>query len=174
MPVRKLSFRLKDGRPVTIRRLRDDDLDGLVAMFASLSKEALQFGLPPYDRPRLERWVTGLGGGVILLALDGTNVIGVAMVFGRVMSRLRGVGEFVIYVHQDYQHQGLGTFLTKTVLEEAKKKGFHRVGLEVVADNTAAVKAYKRAGFAIEGRLRDAFFGDDGVYHEQLVMAIIL
>ena len=159
---------------VTVREFRPDDFDDMLGMFQTLSEEALRFGLPPYDRPRLERWVTGLGGGILLLAITQAKVVGVAMVFGRGLPGLRGVGEFVIYLHQDYHGQGLGTFLTKEILKEAKSRGFHRVGLEVVADNAAAVKAYERAGFLREGRLKDAFFGDDGRYHDQLVMGIIL
>jgi RimJ/RimL family protein N-acetyltransferase len=122
----------------------------------------------------LERWVTGLGGGVLLVAFHGAKIVGVAMVYGRPVARLRGIGELVIYIHQDYHGQGLGTFLTQTVLQDAKSRGFHRVSLGVVADNTPAVKVYERVGFQREGRLRDAFLGDDGKYHDQLVMGLIL
>ena len=115
-----------------------------------------------------------MGGGLLLLGLDRDKVVAASMVYGQARSRLRGVGVLVIYVHQDYQRQGLGTFLTRALLEGAKARGFHRVGLEVVADNAGAVKAYERAGFTVEGRLKDAFFGDDGRYHDQLVMGVIL
>lgn len=169
-----MDFQLKDGRVVTVRAFKPEDFDSMLAMFESLSKEALEFGLPPYDRPRLERWVSGLEGGILLLALDGAKVVGVAMIFGRALSRLKGVGEFVIYIHQDYQGKGLGTFIAKHILQGAKGKGFHRVGLEVVADNAAAIKVYERTGFLREGRLRDAFLSDDGRYRDQLIMGIIL
>jgi RimJ/RimL family protein N-acetyltransferase len=122
----------------------------------------------------LERWISGLGGGILLLAFDRDKVVAVAMIYGRDLTRLKGIGELVIYVHQDYQGQGLGSFLTQELLRGARSRGFHRVGLEVVADNMRAVRVYERAGFATEGRLRDAFFGDDERYHDQLVMGIIL
>jgi len=146
----------------------------MLAMFQSLSAEALRFGLPPYDRARLERWVSGLEGGILLLTFDGRNVVGVAMIYGRGHTRLRGIGEFVIYIHQDYHGKGLGTFLAKTILQEAKGKGFHRITLEVVADNTGAIKSYERAGFLHEGQMKDGFLDDDGKYHDQLIMGIIL
>jgi hypothetical protein len=38
---------LKDGREVTVRSLALDDKERLVEMFASLSDEALKWGLPP-------------------------------------------------------------------------------------------------------------------------------
>ena len=168
------NFKMKDGRVVTVRSYKSDDFEAMVSMFQHLSEEALRYGLPPYDRPRVERWVSGLSGGVILLALDGGRVIGVAVIFGRSNPRLRGVGEFFTYIHQDYHGKGLGTFLARTILEEVKRKGFHRVTLQVVADNAGAVKAYERAGFVHEGRLKEVFFDDDGRYHDELVMGIIL
>jgi RimJ/RimL family protein N-acetyltransferase len=110
----------------------------------------------------------------MLLALDRDRVVGMVTILGPQHARLKGVGEFATYIHQDYHGKGLGTFITKTILEEAKRKGFHRVTLRVVADNIPAIKAYERAGFVQEGRLKDAFLDDDGKYHDDLVMGIIL
>jgi len=169
-----MDYRLKDGRVVTVRPFKPGDFEAMLAMFQSLSAEALRFGLPPYDRARLERWISGLEGGILLLAFDGRNVVGVVMIFGRGRARFRGIGEFVTYIHQDFQSEGLGTFLARTILQEAKAKGFHRVSLEVVADNTGAIKAYERAGFLHEGRMKDGFLDDNGKYHDQLIMGIIL
>jgi len=169
-----MDFALKDGRIVTVRSYRTADFEAMVSMFQQLSAEALRYGLPPYDRTRLERWVSGFDSGILLLALVRETVVGAARIIGPWHARLKGVGEFVIYVHQDYHGKGLGTLLTKTILEEARRKGFHRVTLQVVADNVPAIKAYERAGFVQEGRLRDAFLDDDSKYHDQLVMGVIL
>jgi len=169
-----MEFRLKDGRAVTVRSFEPKDFEAMLAMFESLSAEALRYGLPPYDRARLGRWVSGLEGGVLLLAFDGRKAVGVAMIYGRGRTRFKGIGEFVTYIHQDYHAKGLGTFLARTILHEAKGKGFHRVTLEVVADNAGAIKAYERAGFLHEGRMKEAFLDDDGKYHDQLIMGIIL
>jgi RimJ/RimL family protein N-acetyltransferase len=88
--------------------------------------------------------------------------------------RLKGSGEFFTYLHQNYLGQGLGTFMTRTILDEAKRRGFHRIELKVVADNSRAIRAYEHAGFVQEGMLKDAYFGVDGAYHDQLVMGIVL
>ena len=169
-----MDFQLKDGKVVSIRSFRPEDFETMLAMFQSLSAEALRYGNPPYDRARLESWVSGLEGGILLLAFDGEKVVGVAMVFGRGRTRFRGIGEFVSYIHQDYHSKGLGTFLAKTILQEAKAKGFRRVNLQVVADNTGAIKVYERTGFLHEGRMTAAFLGDDGDYHDKLVMGVLL
>jgi RimJ/RimL family protein N-acetyltransferase len=165
---------MKDGRPVIIRSYAPGDFESIVSMFQQLSEEALRYGLPPYDRTRLERWVSAVDGGILLLVLDGATVVGVATIWGRQNPRLRGMGQFAAYIHQDYHGKGLGTFLTKTILKEAKNKGFHRIMLEVVAENIPAMRAYESAGFIHEGRLKEAFADDNGKYHDQLVMGIIL
>ncbi len=169
-----MSFHLKDNRIVTVRPYKYDDFESVVSMFQQLSREALRYVLPPYDRPWLQRKVSGLDGGIMLLVLDRERLVGVAAISALSNPRRRGVGDFVTHIHQDYHGKGLGTFLTKTVLEEARRKGFHRITLQVVADNVGAIKAYERAGFLHEGRLKDAFLDEDGKYHDELVMGVIL
>lgn len=169
-----MDFTMKDGRIVTVRPYKSDDFEAMVSMFQKLSKEALRYGLPPYDRTRLQHWVPTIDDRILLLVLDGENVVGAATLWASGNPRLKGIGEFATYIHQDYHGRGLGTFVTRTILEEAKRKGFHRVTLHVVAYNAPAIKAYERAGFVHEGRLKDAFLDDDGKYHAQLVMGIIL
>ena len=164
---------LKDGRQVSIRPYEANDFEKLVSMFASLSREALRYGSPPYDRARLGLWID-MKRNLLLLALDEERVIGVAAVAGSMRPRLKGVGDFATYVHQDYQKKGLGTEMTRLVLDQAKRGGFHRISLQVVVENVAAVKVYEKAGFRHEGRMKDACFGEDQHYHDVLIMGTIL
>jgi RimJ/RimL family protein N-acetyltransferase len=46
--------------------------------------------------------------------------------------------------------------------------------LTVVADNKPAINLYKKFGFKIEGVKRDVYFGEDGKYHDEIVMGLIL
>jgi RimJ/RimL family protein N-acetyltransferase len=46
--------------------------------------------------------------------------------------------------------------------------------LTVVAENARAVRLYEKFGFKVEGVLKDAYFGEDGKYHDELAMALIL
>jgi len=169
-----MDFTMKDGRTLTVRSYKSDDFEAMVSMFQRLSKEALRYGNPPFDRTRLQRWASAIDGGILFLVLDGENVVAAATVWTSWNPRLKGIGEYATYIHQDYQGRGLGTFLTRTILQEAKRKGFHRVTLQVVADNVLGIKAYENAGFVHEGHLKDAFLDDDGRYHDKLVMGVIL
>lgn len=163
---------LKDGREVSVRPYEAGDFEKFVSMFASLSREALRYASPPYDCARLGLWID-MKRNLLLLALDGERVIGVVSVAGSTRPRLKGVGDFATYVHQDYQNKGLGSKMTRLVLDHAKQKGFHRISLQVVAENVAAIKVYEKAGFRHEGRMKDACFGEDQDYHDVLIMGIV-
>ena len=70
---------LKDGREVVVRRFIEGDKDGVAEMMASLSDEALRWGMPPYTRDRLERgWFSGMENVTALVAVDGGRFAGYA------------------------------------------------------------------------------------------------
>jgi len=168
-------FELKSGKLLSTRAFESDDLDNLVTFFEELRGDSMRFAIPQYyDRARLERLTANLHRDLILLALDGVRIVGVAAIYGSSLPWLKGHGEFMTYIREGYQNQGLGTYLTRSILEKAKRKGYHKVTLEVVAENLSAIKAYKKAGFVVEGRLREDHFGDDESYHDVLIMGIIL
>jgi RimJ/RimL family protein N-acetyltransferase len=151
---------------------RPEDKEALVAMYASMSPEAIKWGLPPYDRARIERMTSDLTNNVTLLARAEERVAGHLQLYTLPFSRRKGVAELFIYLHQDFQNVGLGTIMTKRALELAKDRGFHRIGLTVIADNHRAIKLYEKVGFKKEGVARDAFYGDDHRYHDEVQMGI--
>ncbi len=51
--------------------------------------------------------------------------------------------------------------------------GLHRIFLTASSDNPGALKAYERAGFKIEGLMREAFFRNNK-YSDKVIMGIIL
>ena len=67
--------------------------------------------------------------------------------------------------------QGLGTEAIRLALGWGfDHLDLHRVSLTVLANNSRAIAAYTRCGFAVEGRLRDTL-PRDGVWHDDLTMA---
>lgn len=74
---------------------------------------------------------------------------------------------------RDAWGRGLGTEATRLMLGHAfERLGLHRVGLSVFAFNTRAVRAYEKAGFRVEGRLRDAIHRD-GRYWDEVQMGAL-
>lgn len=55
-----------------------------------------------------------------------------------------------------------------------KKLKINRLQLTVIVENKRAIKAYKKAGFKLEGRLREQVLSRvDGKYHDEYVMSIL-
>jgi len=42
----------------------------------------------------------------------------------------------------------------------------------VIADNKIAVHLYKKCGFNVEGVMKESYLGEDGKYHDELVMGL--
>ena len=166
---------LKDGRRVAIRPYKPEDKERLVFFYANLSPEALKWGLPPYDRERIERWTSNLAHRTILLSFHQDRTVGHGHVFQQSWNeRLKGNGELIIYLHQDFQGVGLGTAMMLEIIGLSRKKGLHRLVLSVVADNRNAIKLYEKVGFQHEGLRREDYLGEDGKYHDVVEMGLLL
>jgi RimJ/RimL family protein N-acetyltransferase len=77
-----------------------------------------------------------------------------------------------ISLRQDKWGQGFGQDTVRTLVRYAfEKMNFRKVSLEVLAEDERAVGAYRRAGFAEEGRLR-AHNWHAGRYQDVLRMAV--
>jgi RimJ/RimL family protein N-acetyltransferase len=69
--------------------------------------------------------------------------------------------------------QGYGTEATELMLALAFERfGLHRVGLSVFAFNERAIRAYQKAGFRIEGRLRQSILRD-GRHWDEIHMGVL-
>jgi RimJ/RimL family protein N-acetyltransferase len=69
--------------------------------------------------------------------------------------------------------RGLGTEATELMLAHAfDRLGLHRVGLSVFAFNTRALRAYDKAGFRVEGRVREAI-RRDGRHWDEIQMGVL-
>jgi RimJ/RimL family protein N-acetyltransferase len=166
---------LKDGSRVLISKYKVEDFEKLVEMYASLDKEALKWGLPPYDRERITRWIQDLENNIILVARLHDKIIGhcgVHIVLHHI--QYKGKSDFGIYVHQDYQDKGLGTIMTSMAISLARERGLHRIELSVVADNKKAIHVYEKVGFKIEGIQKEAYYGEEGKYHDITIMGLLL
>jgi RimJ/RimL family protein N-acetyltransferase len=74
---------------------------------------------------------------------------------------------------KDAWGQGFGTEATRLMLEHAfERLHLHRIGLSVFAFNERAIRSYRRAGFVIEGRAREAI-RRDGRWWDEVEMSIL-
>jgi RimJ/RimL family protein N-acetyltransferase len=169
------STKLKDGRSVLIREFRREDKEKFIEMYEGLSAETVRWAMPPYNRERLEKgWLSNSQNLISIVAFHDDKIVGHAQIFKFPNPRLRATGDLVVYLHQDFHNVGLGSAMLSKLIDLAKKDGMHRIGLTVVRDNKPAIHLYRKFGFKTEGVKRDAYFGEDGKYHDELVMGLIL
>jgi RimJ/RimL family protein N-acetyltransferase len=166
--------KLKDGREVTVRFLTVDDKDRLFHMFSSMSDKALEWSMAPYTIESIQRWIDNIKNSIPLVAEYKNKIVGYTSVYKSPHPRRKGVGDQLIYLHQDFHNVGLGTAMMEKLLQLAKKEGMHKIDLYVIADNQVAIHLYKKFGFQTEGVSRDSFFGSDGKYHDMVKMRLLL
>ena len=140
-----------------------------------LSEEAVVWGTLqlPWQRPEL--WEGRLAANdprqifVLGAEIDGEIVAGgVLHADGSVRRRhAAGLG---MHVTRSYQGRGVGRRMMEALLELAPRVGFSRVELGVYPDNDRAVRLYRSAGFALEGRQRGSCLRE-GHLVDDLVMA---
>lgn len=108
----------------------------------------------------------------LVAELDG-QVVGQVTVFLTNKPRAKHSAGFGIAVHPDFHGQGVGKALIQATIEQCDNwLNIVRLELEVHADNHAAISAYQKAGFELEGEKRMAVF-KNGRYESLLVMARI-
>lgn len=80
---------------------------------------------------------------------------------------------FAIVIGPEHQSKGLGTEVTRLMTQYGfAELGLHRIELQVNADNSRAVAAYRRAGFEQEGLLKSKLYYA-GQFHDQVMMAVL-
>lgn len=98
----------------------------------------------------------------------------VGSVYFRDIDRLNKKAEYGIFIGEaDCAGKGIGSETACLAVEYARDVlKLHKLMLRVFADNTAAVKSYRNAGFVQEAYLRDEF-RQNGQYRDMLLMAVI-
>ena len=152
-------FRLRDGRIVHIRAMRESDQAAILQAFDRLSPEAryMRF-MRVVGEPNIERLrealaslpESGLG---IVATVDGTDIVGSATFFiGRDPTRC----EFATTVIGDYGSLGLGRALMTALIAAAKQRGLHEMEGFVLAKNQPMLRLAARLGFSISPDPDDA------------------
>ena len=176
------NVQLIDGTQVFLRPEKPSDLEMLKDMFLSLSDETLRYLPTPFTEERIQGWITNLDYekalpivAVIKESSARERIISVASLDFDLTEAFKHKAEFGITVHDDYQNRGLGTILTKHMIEIARQLGLKKVYLRVTTDNERAIHVYKKCGFHIEGRLRmECYNYITGEYDDDYQMAIFL
>lgn len=83
------------------------------------------------------------------------------------------VASIGISVHPDCWRKGVASRLISSAIELAREKGFKRLEIETLAENSAMRRAAERMGFKYEG-IRMKRIRKDGAYHDEVLYFLLL
>jgi RimJ/RimL family protein N-acetyltransferase len=79
----------------------------------------------------------------------------------------------IAWVYVEPTARGIGGAAVRAVVSLGfRELNLHRIHLSVLADNARAIRCYEKAGFRVEGRLREAVF-KSGERRDVILMALL-
>jgi RimJ/RimL family protein N-acetyltransferase len=169
--------KLKDGRTAALDWLKESDLPELVEALNSVIREEkyLFMNNEIADMEEERKWFKrGTNEGMLYLTVRvDDKIVGGASINPHTDKRSHVAG-FGIFIRDGYRNLGLGTTLTNTFIEIARKHGFGILQLSVHATNKRAFHVYRKCGYRECGRYaRDVKFAD-GTYTDRILMELLL
>jgi L-amino acid N-acyltransferase YncA len=124
----------------TVRPATSQDMEALVAMYASFEPRGGPLGLPPRGDAR--PWLKNLADDTSFVATAGDRVIGHA-----VLCVTGDSAELAVFVHQNFRGIHLGMRLLVELLAEARRRGLRRVWGMTEPDNLPMLRLAVSLGF---------------------------
>ncbi len=166
------------GRLVVLRRHRPDNLSAFARWYADPEVARLtRYQQTPLTNEELQRFFYSriMGSDSFTMAIhirETDRLIGTCA-----FSQLDGDNGSALYhitigEHSGWGH-GYGTEATQLMLSHAfRQLALHRVALTVFEFNERAIRSYRKCGFEVEGRARDAIFRD-GRFWDEIHMSVL-
>lgn len=166
---------------IVYRRAREGDAEKIVDFYnyvggetSYLSFEKDEYPMNVKEQEENIRSLEGKKASIMLLAMDGEEIAGIATINSSAKIKARHDGELGIVVAKRYQGKGIGTELIRQLIQWAKGNGVTtRLSLDTRADNVKAVELYMKFGFVVEGCRRNSTLLD-GKYYDLYVMGMML
>jgi RimJ/RimL family protein N-acetyltransferase len=152
---------LRDGRTITIRAQRPEDLDGWRAALARTSAETLHFRFFAVKREVSDKEAH------YFLDIDFVNHVALVVVAdedGRptLIGGARyyvvepGKAEIAFGLIDEYQGKGIGSALIRHLATIGREAGLHELVAEVLSDNLPMLRVFERSGLAMTTRREGA------------------
>ena len=152
---------LNDQTTIHLRSGEKQDFEMLWTMLSTLSDDSLQFLHNRFIRDEIEKWIANIDYDTLLpivatvqdMITDKTQIAAFATLGFQKGESRKHRAEFDIIVHDKHQGKGLGTVLTRYMMDIAREKGLKKVYLKTNTRNQRAIHVYEKLGFIIEGKL---------------------
>lgn len=160
----------KEGRKVILRSACEDDAEDLIKYLKETAKETPyllrkedEINLTVEDEKGLIKMFLELDNALMLLAyVDGKHVGNCSFSPVGPFKRIAHRCDMAIALYQEHCGFGIGSIMLETALRFAKEAGYERAELEVVSNNTKAIKLYEKCGFKKYGVKPDSMKYCDG------------
>ena len=161
-----------------IKKIQMEDANNYLDMLLHLDNETKFMMFEPEERSKssdiarrkIENTIKG--DNLILVATEGSEIIGFLSVERGVPRRIRHTGYVVVGIRERYRGMGIGSKLFSELDKWARENNLTRLELTVVSSNIVAKHLYEKNGFEIEGTRKNAMI-IDGKYIDEFSMAKI-
>ena len=164
------------GKKIRLRAIERSDIPAFVRWFNDPEVRQYLAVYMPMSQAQEERWFEAQ------LEQRDRFIFGIETLDGKLIGNLGLINIDwknsqavlgIVLGEKEYWGQGYGTDAIRALLSFAfTKMNLNRIRLSVFDYNERAQRCYRKCGFQLEGRLRQAHFSD-GRYHDELVMGIL-
>lgn len=161
----------------TIRPAAIEDAEKIHTLLDEVGSENIYIMAEPGERAvtQIKELIRQQGNNrnLILVADSYGEVIGVLGFIGGPFNKTSHVIEVGMAIRKNFRRSGLGSTLLREAISWARKKGFYRLELGVLATNDQAIALYKKFGFQEEG-VRKKRYRVEGKYVDEVLMSKML
>jgi L-amino acid N-acyltransferase YncA len=167
---------LQDGLRVCLRPLTQKDRDALIALFASLPGEEIQYFRSNVANPELvASWADKVDYSKVfpLVAVVGDRIVGNSTLhLGS--GYTRHVAEVRLFLARDFRRRGIGSAMLKAQIDIARKLGLRQLLAEVVENQPQVVHAFEHLAFERQCVFKDMFMTPEGDTLDMIVLVNFL
>jgi L-amino acid N-acyltransferase YncA len=167
---------IKDGTPVILRPLVEQDEHELLTFFARIPEEERWFLRENLADPdEMSEWIRNLDFKRVLPLVavkeDGNTIIAIVRIHRRKSESLAHMAHLRIQVDPAYRQQRLGTWMLLDAIKVAMNMEVGKLVAEFVSGiEEAAVNAAQKLDFVQQALLKDYVKDRQGRYHDLIIM----
>jgi len=162
------------GKQITLRLMKPQDRDALLAFARSLPADDLLFLSIDITQPEaVDGWTREIEAGRVVTVLAEANgkLVGHGTLNCNNLTWTRHLGEMQLLISPDFRGVGLGNLLADEVNAIARAKDLRKVIARMASEQKGAQQVFERLGFTVEALLADYVIDRQGRTHDLIVMS---
>jgi RimJ/RimL family protein N-acetyltransferase len=164
---------LTDGRTITVRRMRPDDVEGSYAFFCALPAEDRMYLRTDVTRRELvERRTTEVDNGRVerVVAVHEDEIVADGALELQGHGWGNNVAEVRLIVARGWQRLGLGTIVARELFHLASQHRVDRIVARLMRPQVGAHRIFKRLGFNEEFLIPEHVRDQSGTWQDLIIM----